>query len=770
MPTPLPAPERPSEPELREPDKRNRLTTAGGPGGFLGQFEPLSTEGGPGAQPQLVETDQLWHRAGGGGGRTCPCRFWESALSPPSPPTAAAQRPGQRRAGSRRQAGGLPLLVAEKPQVARDWGRLFGARRDSPISLRAADVVITWCIGHLTALAPPDAYTPRWRSWRAQGLPMLPARFKLICQPRTEAHARQLFVLMQSPEIGELVNACDAGREGEWIFRSCLQMAGADKPVSRVWLSAMTDGAMRQAWAQRRPAADFDHLAAAARCRSEADWLVGLNATRAVTLAHRRGGSRELLTVGRVQTPTLAMLVAREEAIEGFVSQPFWRLVAQVATPKGRMRTVWQDARGGERHTRQDSALQLAARLRGAAGVLTAVRHRTTGQPPPPLFDLTALQRRAHRSLGLTAQATLDAAQSLYERHKAIGYPRTDAHHIGSTELPAAVATLHRLGAGDWATPLATARQAVPRGATPGWLSARVVDDSRVGDHPAITPTGEAPREASMSAAERGVYALVVRRFLAAFLPDAQISRSELICVVDGERLVARGTVLVEAGWHAAEPPDPPLPVASRLPDGLAVGMEVTAAEVTVQAGKTEPPPHLGDASLLGAMERAGRQCEDKALKAALADRGLGTPATRAAIIESLVQRELARREGRHLRATPLGRQVVTRVGPMVLGSAELTGAWEARLAEVARGTRAAADFMAEVRGLVAGMVGHFLADTPAERDLPSCPSCQSGRMLRGRRGWGCSRWRLGCSWTVPFAAVPGAHSILSPPPRTPPT
>ncbi|TMQ17820.1 MAG: hypothetical protein E6J90_21710 [Deltaproteobacteria bacterium] len=680
----------------------------------------------------------------------------------------------------------MQLIVAEKPAVARDLARVLGVRASGEHCFEGADRVITWCIGHLVELDEPAAYDTRWKAWRLDSLPMLPAEFRLRPSRHAVAQLRAVTRLLADRRFTQVVNACDAGREGELIFRYLVQFAGRCPPVQRLWISSLTDDAIRRGFAALRPGAQLDPLADAARSRSEADWLVGMNATRAITVRGRAAGDTALYSIGRVQTPTLAMLVRREQAIRAFVPRPYWEVRGTFTTAEGRFTATW---RHGQIARLGSAAFADAIVARDAAHAAAAdpigprverVRARTVREPPPLLFDLTALQRTANRRFGFSAARTLEIAQALYERHKVITYPRTDSRHLTSDvvhELPGMFAAL--AGVPDYA---AFARELIAHPPRPG---RRIVDDAKVHDHHAIIPTGKAVQLAALGRDEHRIFDLIARRFLAAFYPDAEFAVTDAWIRVgaatgappdlppadpakpaetsDGEvpildalppgpdRYLARGRVRVAAGWQAVAgigAPDAPRrpgsgtghadtePAQAQPLPPLAEGQPLDGSFAAI-AKQTTPPRRYTEATLLGAMESAGKAIDDETLRLAMKDRGLGTPATRAAIIETLLTRGYVIRERSDLAPTARGVALIDALPVASLASPELTGAWEARLARIARGEDSRAAFMADIARYVADTVDAIRGASPpaAPPDgSPAAPtSWQAQRRWRGR-------------------------------------
>lgn len=668
----------------------------------------------------------------------------------------------------------MRVVVAEKPSVARDLARVLGATTKGEACLEGSDLRITWCIGHLAELEDPAHYRPEWKRWSFDTLPILPEKFDLrLREGDVREHFAALKKLLRDRGVTEIVNACDAGREGELIFRYVYELAGCKAPVKRLWTSSLTDEAIRQAWARLRPGQEYDALADAARSRSEADWLVGLNATRAVTCLARKGGGEQLLSVGRVQTPTLAMIVARDRAIAAFVPEPYWLVKATFeAEGKGtweatfferhpeRERTEKEpgaepEAAPAERVRDRATAEAIAAATLSRPAVVTEAERKRVREQPPLLYDLTSLQRRANERYGLSAQRTLQVAQALYEKHKLLTYPRTDARYLTPDQVPELPGIVRGLAGLSVYQPFTTALLAAP--INPG---KRVIDAAEVGDHHAIIPTGRTPEPSRLEPDERRIFDLVARRFMAALSPDAIFDATTLIAEARPPEpglppllYRARGRVCREAGWRAVDPPGK-----SREVDLPNVDRDdpVQATATRVIEEKTRPPRPFTDSTLLGAMETAGKDLDDATLKRAMRSAGLGTPATRAAILDTLIARAFVERQGRDLRATDRGRSLIDAVPFEELKSAELTGRWEARLAAIAEGKDGRGTFMRDVAEHVKEIVAVIAEATPppaevTERELGaplgSCPVC-AAPVREGPRAFVCDTGRA-CTFVV---------------------
>jgi len=611
------------------------------------------------------------------------------------------------------------LLIAEKPSMARSIASALRVAGTGQGCIAGREMIVTWCIGHLVELAPPEAYEPSLERWTLEALPILPTAFRLAASDRTKAQFRVVRDLLGRGDVTDVVNACDSGREGELIFDYVYRLAACRKPVLRFWTASLTDEAIRTAYDQLKPASAYAGLRDAARSRSEADWLVGLNATRAQTLVAQRAGHRGVWSLGRVQTPTLALVVERDRQIRDFVAKDFWLVDATLAAPSGTFKARWFRGRGEdlvERFERADEARAVAAAARRAPARVLEVDAKDVRVPPERLYDLTTLQRESNRRWGYSAQKTLDVAQVLYEQHKVLSYPRTSSRHLTTdvaATLPALLDAVARL------PPYAQlARQAIDTRAT---LGSRFVDNAKVEDHHALLPTGRAP--ASLDEAEARVFDLVVRRFLAAFLPDRVEARTSVTCDVGGERFRARGLVVKAAGWAAVDPPTMEKPAkgeddaAPSLP-ALRASEPLGVEDVKVLARNTKPPRPFTDAELLGAMETAGKTLEDEELRLAMRESGLGTPATRAAVIEHLLAREYLVRVRKNLEATPRGAALIDALPAAALKSAQLTGTWEARLARMARGEYARDTFMLELAAYTREVVEQLL-QAPPPRAVP---------------------------------------------------
>ncbi len=657
---------------------------------------------------------------------------------------------------------GFRLIVAEKPSVARDIARVLGITSRGQGVLGNGDTRVSWCLGHLVELAEPTAYDPEWKAWRFETLPMMPELFELTPRKSSLDQWKILRALLKHPELSGVINACDAGREGELIFANVYQAASCRASVRRLWISSMTDEAIREGFGSLREAEQMLDLEAAARCRSEADWLVGLNATRAMTLRARSGGGGALLSLGRVQTPTLALVAEREQQIESFVPEAFWQVFARFAAEDGDWEACWTKVtEGGRRIDRlgdKAAAQGILERIANQQGLVTRVEGKKVREKAPLLYDLTTLQKEANTRHGFSAQKTLNLAQSLYERHKVLTYPRTDSRHLSSDLVESLEARVRSLAFGPYESASASVLERWPV-----TLGRRVIDDAEVSDHHAIIPTGVDPRRRTLEDDEKKVFDLVARRFLAVFHPDAVFSIAIVDTTLGGELFAARGRVRLEAGWQLIDPPRSKRKDKELQLPSVHRGDTPALLSSRLHEGRTKAPNRYTEATLLGAMERAGEGLEDAELKRAMKRNGLGTPATRARIIETLLSRGYLRRDKKQLQPTPQGRALILALPVDALRSPKLTGEWEARLVAVAEGHDLRQAFMEDIRRFTAHTVstlksaeiepellGALAQETPADGPkLGDCPLC--GKEVReSGRGWSC----VGCPLAIPSSVA----------------
>ncbi|NTZ07977.1 DNA topoisomerase III [Burkholderia metallica] len=658
------------------------------------------------------------------------------------------------------------LIIAEKPSVANDIARALGGFTKHDEYYESDDFVLSSAVGHLLEIAAPEEYEVKRGKWSFAHLPVIPPHFDLNPIAKSESRLKVLTKLMKRKDVDRLINACDAGREGELIFRLIAQHAKAKQPVQRLWLQSMTPQAIRDGFANLRSDSDMQPLADAARCRSEADWLVGINGTRAMTAFNSKGGGFFLTTVGRVQTPTLSIVVEREEKIRRFISRDYWEVRAEFACAGGFYEGRWYDPKFKRDEfdpEKRDSRLwslpaaeTIVAACRDQVGTVSEESKPST-QLSPLLFDLTSLQREANGRFGFSAKNTLGLAQALYEKHKVLTYPRTDARALPEDYLSTVESTLEMLKESNNYLP--HAKQVLDK----GWVkpNKRIFDNSKISDHFAIIPTLQAPK--SLSEPEQKLYDLVVKRFLAVFFPAAEFRVTTRITEVAGHHFKTEGKVLVEPGWLQVYGRDAEGADANLVP--VQKDEKVKTDEIAAVALVTKPPARYSEATLLSAMEGAGKLVEDDELREAMAAKGLGTPATRAAIIEGLLGEKYLLREGRELIPTAKAFQLMTLLrglGVKELTAPELTGEWEYKLSQMERGNLGRDAFMQEIARMTQQIVKRakeYDSDTIpgdyATLQTP-CPNC-GGQVKENYRRFACTK----CEFSI--SKIPGSRQFEIP-------
>lgn len=651
------------------------------------------------------------------------------------------------------------LVIAEKPSVGQDLARVLkGPFKKGEGVLEGPEHVVTWAVGHLVQLAEPDEYDPKFKRWRMEDLPIVPERFKLVV--RDERSRKQMSVVTKQigrEDIAEIVNACDAGREGELIFAYLYEKAKGKKPVQRLWLNSMTSAAMKDALSSLRPAEEFARLEQAARSRSEADWIVGMNATRAATI-RLRSSFDGAVSLGRVQTPTLAIIARREEEIKAFVPEPYWLVDATFEADGKRVYEGRFHEGAKPRIATAEEADAIVADCVGKQGTITKLEKKEQREKAPMLYDLTTLQREANNRYGFSAKRTLAAAQRCYEEHKALTYPRTNSRYLPSDMVAEIKPTAEFVGHNSEYTK--GAEYVIGLDLLP---LARVVNDEKVTDHHAIIPTRSEHNLDKMGADDRRIYDMVTRRFLAVFHPEAVFENTRVETTVgeQGHIFRTRGKLLIVPGWRgvydevAAETRpkgEEDEGVDQQLPK-LEDGETVDTNEIAAERKETKPPRRYSDASLLGAMETAGKLVDDEELREAMKESGIGTPATRAAIIERLITVGYVERDARALVATEKGLNVIRLLDAHMLTSPELTGNWEHRLGKIERGEDSREKFMSDIAGFAEQTV-HKLDETLKDVRIPRaklgpCPVC-GHEINENRKGYSCwAREDPGCGFVI---------------------
>ena len=623
------------------------------------------------------------------------------------------------------------LVLAEKPSVARDLARVLGCKKNGNGCISGDKYIVTWALGHLVTLADPEAYDDKYKTWKMEDLPMLPDRMKLVVIGQTSKQFRAVSALLQSNEVNKVVIATDAGREGELVARWIIIKSGCKKPLERLWISSQTDKAIREGFASLKPASQYDNLFKSAQSRAQADWLVGLNVTRALTCKHNAQ-----LSAGRVQTPTLAMIVKREEEIQKFRPKDYFTVKADF----GNFTALYKDSHNQARFFDAAAAQAITQAVKGQRGILSEVKKVYKFKAPPAAYDLTELQRDANRKYGYSAKQTLQYMQSLYETHKLLTYPRTDSRYITKDVVATLPERLKAIAVG----PYREAANSVLR--TKPLRTTYIVNDAKVSDHHAIIPTEQYVDLNRLSNDERHIYDLVVRRFLAVLSAPYEYDEVQVKVTVGKYNFYAKGQSVKSAGWKAMydsvpgdDDDDTPDMKSQSLP-ALSQGASVTVKEARTVAGKTTPPSRYTEATLLTAMENPTGQVEDGSLRDALKTAGgLGTPATRADIIEKLFDSFYVERRGKEIHPTSKGRQLISIVPPE-LKSAELTAKWEQRLSLIAKGSANDRQFVDEMRKYATSLVSEVRAGTAVyhhdniTREV--CPEC--GKYLlevNGKKG-----------------------------------
>ena len=691
------------------------------------------------------------------------------------------------------------VCIAEKPSVAQDIAKVLGATERHQGYWQGNGYQVTWTFGHLCELKYPEDYTPAWHRWALSSLPLIPQRFGIRLKDDKGVKAQFAIIKRLMEQAERIVNCGDAGQEGELIQRWVMQMAGAKCPVERLWISSLTEESIREGFQGLKPQTDYQPLYEAGLCRAIGDWILGMNATRLYTLKYgsQRAPGCPPLSIGRVQTPTLALIVRRQEEIDHFQPKPYWVLTTKYReVPFNVVLEDNDDEAEGPRRgiTTEEEGREALERIRGEEFTVTGIEKKKGTEAPPRLFDLTSLQVECNRKFSYTAEQTLSLIQALYEK-KVTTYPRVDTTYLSDDIYPKCKGILNGINShyGDLLIPL--------RG-TPLRKSRKVFDSGKVTDHHAIIPTGVAPQ--ALSDMERNVYDLVARRFIMAFYPDCKYATTTVLGETAGLPFKATGKQILEEGWRAV--PATAAKVAStaeeltELADGESKGEDVERTLPTFVKGEqgahypdltrktTLPPKPYTEATLLRAMETAGRLVEDDELRDALKENGIGRPSTRAAIIETLFRRRYIVRRRKAIAPTPTGTELIGLIHEELLKSAELTGRWEKKLRQIEHKAYSASQFVDELKTMVQELVMQVLRDnsnrhiaaqpdpslsasTPARRaaneakaETPAkkatrkiiragspCPQCGQGKVIKGNTAYGCSRWKEGCDWRKPF-------------------
>ncbi|MEK7483454.1 MAG: DNA topoisomerase 3 [Planctomycetota bacterium] len=684
---------------------------------------------------------------------------------------------------------GKVLIIAEKPSVARDIAKAVLTNPQYKEGyIQSEKAIVTWAVGHLAELKMPHEIHPGWKKWHLNQLPILPEQLDLKVCERTQDQFKTVQNLIQNSEVDRLINACDAGREGERIFRNIIQLVGGSKPIQRLWISSMTAEAIRTGFRNLLPSQDFDSLSDSARCRDEADWLTGLNLSRVFTLIQNCG---EVFSVGRVQTPTLAMIVQRDREIENFKPEPYWQVKATFGDCYSGYRIIPETE---ETHIKkEEDAIQILEKILNKPGIIRKIENTKKSLTPYPLHDLTELQREANRIFNYSAAKTLEIAQKLYETRKVITYPRTDSRYLTQDIVKTIPAILQKLSGISSYTKLV---QQIPQNTPPK----RYISNVKVKDHHAIIPT-TGNLQVTLSPEEKNIFDLIVRRFLSVFYPPHLYSITKIWTHCEGEQFLTQGKVVSDIGWKICYPQtthsedeETPLPT-------LKEGESRLVTEATKLDKKTQPPKRYTEGTLLTAMETAGRSIEDEALREAMRDRGLGTPATRAMVLENLKKKNYIEIAKKSIYSTSKAKALI-KILPHQIISPELTGEWESRLHAIEDNKESASQFMEDIKKLVRDLVEigkktqketfepsspkpeplpkteqnksvelsnpeepdeesekqvgkktrkkkEGESSFPKEKEIGICPKCGEGNIREYPKSYSCNRYEQGCRFTI---------------------
>lgn len=638
------------------------------------------------------------------------------------------------------------LCIAEKPSMGRDIARVLGATHSHDGYMEGNGYCVSWTFGHLCALLDPNEYNEQWKGWNMSSLPMVPERFG-IKVTNDKGIIKQFNTIKSLIEKAEMVINCgDAGQEGELIQRWVYQKAGCKVPVKRLWVSSLTEEAIREGFQKLKDQSEYQHLYEAGLMRAIGDWLLGMNATRAYTLRFAKGvgKDRQVLSIGRVQTPTLALIVKRQHEIEHFVPRTYWELKTLY---RDTLFTAQLPAEEDEYAiTSLEQGQKLVDSIKDLPLVITSVEKKKGMEYAPRLFDLTSLQVECNKRYALTAEDTLKIIQSLYEKHVTT-YPRVDTTYLSDDIYPKVPATLQ--GIKDYfpqTAPLLGLKADGGKGASSLPKSKKVFDNSKVTDHHAIIPTGQRPD--NLTSMERKVYDMVALRFIAAFYPPCQVANTTVLAQAGEVPFKVTGREVLVQGWRevfAKEKTDDEVEEQKTLPH-FQKGESGPHTPQLIEK-TTTPPKFYTEATLLRAMETAGKTIDDEELRDLMKENGIGRPSTRAAIIEKLFQRKYIIREKKNIKATELGINLIQTIISPLLKSAELTGLWEKKLRAIERGDYEAKQFLDELKHMTAEVVHEVKADKSGMR----CPVCGKGTIIRGKTRYGCSRWREGCTYAEAF-------------------
>lgn len=656
---------------------------------------------------------------------------------------------------------GKKLIITEKPSVGRDIARVLGVKQKGEGCLIGDEYIVTWAIGHLITLIEPEEYDSKYKKWSFENLPIIPSQMKIKPISKTKAQFQIIKKLMNNKDVESIICATDSGREGELIFRYIYEFAKCTKKVDRLWISSMTDEAIKKGFASLKSSDYYDSLYQSAKCRSEADWLVGMNASRAFTIQYGT-----LLSIGRVQTPTLGIIVNRQKEIDAFVPDDYFEIIANLTNQDANFEAKWIDLENNQtKISEQERATVIKEKIINKEGIITEIESKQQKEAPPLLYDLTELQRDANKRYGYSAQKTLSIAQALYEKHKAITYPRTDSRYLTDDMIDTLRETLQVYCTGEYEKLI---RPILDKSKIP--ITKRIINNEKVTDHHAIIPTNRFTNISRLGSDEQNVFNLILKRFIAIFYPHYIYTQTKVIVNIEDENLVAKGKVVDQLGWMKFYLSNSTSQGKGKNEDeqtlpSVQKGDKFVVKDAQVLSKKTQPPKPYTEASLLSAMENAGRFIEDEDLKEQMKDGGLGTPATRAAIIERLIKVGYIYRKGKQLLPTEKGVKLID-VLPAEIQSPEMTGKWERGLSSISKGTMDPQRFMGSIQRYVMYLINaarstpkdiKFEKDTPKTKfkaqkstnSLGSCLVCEKGEVLENTKAFYCSQWKEGCSFTL---------------------
>ena len=661
------------------------------------------------------------------------------------------------------------LIIAEKPSVARDIGKVLNCNKKGNGYLYNEKYIISWAIGHLVTLCDPEEYDENLKKWKMDTLPIIPDNIKIKAIKNTKEQLKIIHNLMKMNEVENLICATDSGREGELIFRYIYNITNCKKPFKRLWISSMTDEAIKDGFENLKDGTEYDNLYNCAKCRSEADWLVGINASRAFTLKFNT-----LLSIGRVQTPTLAILVERYKEIQNFNIKDYFEIEVEfekISDLKENYKGIWINLKENETKIYdKEKAQNIAKEIKGKNGIIFSVENETKKQPPPLLYDLTELQRDCNKKYGYSAQKTLSLAQDLYEKRKLITYPRTDSRYLSEDMKSKISGILKNLNSIDEYAPFLNyvfSLENLP-------ITKRIIDNSKITDHHAIIPTNKSVNLSSLSNDEKNIYNLIARRFIAVFYPNYVYSTTKIISKIENHYFITKGTSIIDKGWtilniNTEKKSEDILPNVKK-------DDQISVIKNKVVNKKTKPPSHYNEATLLSAMENAGRFVESEDLKEQLKESGLGTPATRASIIERLIKVGYIERKGKNLIATSKGIQLIEIV-PKELKSPETTGKWEKGLSSISKGNMQTHKFMESINRYVNFIVDYAknsnvsvifedenFKKSPKYKSMNKFGKCFKcgGDILENSKSFYCSNWKSGCKFSIWKNHLEGIGIILT--------